>query len=172
MREIETERLLLRKVRREDAADIYAHYANDPEVTKYMTWNVHESIDTTNAVMDFWLGDYDKPECYRWGIVRRADQEFMGMIDVVGYHEGIPVIGYCSGRAYWGNGYMTEALNAVLKQLKEDGFHMALIEAVRENTGSNRVIQKAGGIPTGSHGEAWPQKNHQTFMINSYRIDL
>ena len=120
MREIETERLLLRKVRREDAADIYAHYANDPEVTKYMTWNVHESIDTTNAVMDFWLGDYDKPECYRWGIVRRADQEFMGMIDVVGYHEGIPVIGYCSGRAYWGNGYMTEALNAVLKQLKED----------------------------------------------------
>ena len=41
--ELETERLILRKIRMEDAPDMYA-YGSNPEVTKYVTWNTHQSI--------------------------------------------------------------------------------------------------------------------------------
>ena len=68
----------------------------------------------------------------------------IGMIDVVGYHHGNPVIGYCSCRRYWGNGYMTEALGAVMKELAEDGFDTFVIEAADDNVASNKVILKNG----------------------------
>ena len=136
MKELETERLLLRKVRREDAQRIFDCWASDPEVTRYLTWQPHASVAMTKAVMDRWLADYDKPDTYRYGIELRETGELIGMIDVVGYHHGNPVIGYCSGRAYWGNGYMTEALKALCAALFEAGYSMIRIEAVRENIGS------------------------------------
>ena len=108
MKELETERLLLRHIRRDDAQRIYDCWASDPEVTRYLTWQPHASVAVTEAIVARWLADYDKPDTYRYGIELRETGEMIGMIDVVGYHHGNPVIGYCSGRAYWGNGYMTE----------------------------------------------------------------
>lgn len=102
MRELKTERLLLRYITREDVPAIYEGWANDPEVARYVTWNAHEDISVTENRMDFWLEEYKKPDCCRYGIERLSDGALMGMIDVVGYHHGNPVIGYCSGRKYWG----------------------------------------------------------------------
>lgn len=113
MKELETERLLLRHIRRDDAQRIFDCWASDPEVTRYLTWQPHASVAVTEAIVARWLADYDKPDTYRYGIELRETGELIGMIDVVGYHHGNPVIGYCSGRAYWGNGYMTEALKAL-----------------------------------------------------------
>ena len=44
MRELETERLRLRAVRRGDVQRIYDFWASDPEVTKYLTWLPHASV--------------------------------------------------------------------------------------------------------------------------------
>lgn len=118
MREIETKRLLLRKLRSDDAESIFRNWASDSEVAKYVTWNVHKDINETKAILDMWLAEYYNDNCYRYGIENKADRELIGMIDVVGYHHGNPVIGYCSCRRYWGNGYMTEALGAVMKNLR------------------------------------------------------
>lgn len=120
MREIKTKRLFLRKLRSDDAESIFRNWASDSEVAKYVTWNVHKDINETKAILDMWLAEYDNDNCYRYGIENKADGELIGMIDVVGYHHGNPVIGYCSCRRYWGNGYMTEALGAVMKELAED----------------------------------------------------
>ena len=65
--------------------------------------------------MGFWLGEYEKADCFRYGIERKADKALMGMIDVVGFRDGTPVIDYCSGRQYWNQGYMTEAFQAVIR---------------------------------------------------------
>ena len=46
-REIATERLTLRRFEIEDAENMFYNWANDPEVTKYLTWPAHESVDTT-----------------------------------------------------------------------------------------------------------------------------
>lgn len=170
MKELETERLLLRRIRREDAQRIFDCWASDPEVTRYLTWQPHASVAVTKAVMDRWLADYDKPDTYRYGIELRETGELIGMIDVVGYHHGNPVIGYCSGRAYWGNGYMTEALKALCAALFEAGYSMIRIEAVRENIGSNRVIQKAGFRFANSREQPMSESKPEIVTINSYYL--
>ena len=52
---IETERLLLRKIKETDAEPMFRNWASDPEVTKYMTWNAHENIEVTKTIVNFWL---------------------------------------------------------------------------------------------------------------------
>lgn len=50
-REIATERLTLRRFEIEDAENMFYNWANDPEVTKYLTWPAHESVDTTETIL-------------------------------------------------------------------------------------------------------------------------
>ena len=171
MRELETARLKLRYIREEDTQQIFECWASDPEVTKYLTWNAHKSIDDTKEIMKFWLDEYKKPDRYRYGIELKSDSTLIGMIDVVGFHNGAPVIGYCSGRAYWGNGYMSEALAAVIKDLFASSFDTIVIEAVDENIASNRVIVKNGFKLVASRTEALSeQKPDNIVTINSYRL--
>ena len=168
MRELETKRLVLRKLRADDAESIFRNWASDSEVTKYVTWNVHKDINETKAILDMWLAEYDNDNCYRYGIVNKADGELIGIIDVVGYHHGNPVIGYSSCRGYWGNGFMTEALGAVMKELEHDGFTELVIEAA-ENIASNRVIEKNGFKLVGKRQDRISEMKPQVVTINSYR---
>lgn len=170
MKELETKRLKLRAVTAADVQAIFDNWASDAEVVKYLTWDAHESVAVTEEVMKFWLAEYKKDDCYRYGIERKDDGELMGMIDVVGYHHGNPVIGYCSGRKYWNCGYMTEALRAVVEQLFSDGYKTIVIEAVKENIGSNRVIEKAGFKLVDSRTEQLSQSKPEIVTINSYRL--
>lgn len=48
---LETSRLVLRPFRMEDAEDIFTMWANDDEVTKYLTWNSHKSVEDTKAIL-------------------------------------------------------------------------------------------------------------------------
>ena len=50
---IETQRLILRRFKIEDAEDMYDNWASDPEVTRYLTWPVHSSLEVTRT-----LGQY------------------------------------------------------------------------------------------------------------------
>ena len=49
--ELTTERLELRFPTVEDAEAVFAAYATDPEVTRYMTWRPHESIEVTREFL-------------------------------------------------------------------------------------------------------------------------
>ena len=61
MRELETERLRLRRLTAEDAQTIFDGWASDPEVPKYMTWNAHKDVSETMRILDGWLRHYDEP---------------------------------------------------------------------------------------------------------------
>ena len=170
MKELEPARLRLRKVCADDAQAIFDNWASDDEVTKYITWNTHKSIDDTNRILGIWLKEYEAEPCYRYGIERKEDGVLMGMIDVVGFRNGNPVIGYASGRAFWNNGYMTEALQAVVEELFSDGYETIVIEAIDENIGSNRVIQKAGFTLVGIEQRPLSRFKPQIVTLNSYRL--
>ncbi len=170
MKELETERLRLRRVRREDAQRIFDYWASDPEVTRYLIWEPHRSIADTEAILGYWLAEYEKPDTFRYGIELKESGALIGMIDVVHFTEGKPVIGYCSGRATWGQGYMTEALKAVCAMLFELGYGEILIQAVDRNIGSNRVIQKAGFTFTGSRVGPLSKNKPQIVTVNSYSL--
>lgn len=169
MREIETDRLLLRRLNENDAQAIFDNWASDPEVTRYLTWLPHNSVDLTKAILNSWLADYENEGCYRYGIENKETGELMGMIDVVGYEDGIPEIGYVMGRKFWGHGYMPEACKALVNELLEDGYEDVMIEAMVDNKRSNRVIQKCGFHYVRSHERE--RKNHgDTVTLNTYYL--
>lgn len=144
---LETSRLILRKAVREDALPMFRNWASDPEVTKYLTWPTHRAPETSAAVADLWIKEYQKLDYYQWMIVLKEIGEPIGSISVVNHRDDIAEveIGYCIGRNWWHKGIMSEALEAVMDFLfKEAG--MNRIEAKHDinNPNSGSVMKKCG----------------------------
>lgn len=144
--QLETSRLLLRRMRLDDAEDLFA-YASDPAVTRTMTWDTHLSIDDSRAFLAGVVEGYERGDHAGWGIEHRDSGKFIGTIGFIEIRQGgyVGEVGYVLNRHYWGQGLMTEALKAVI----DFGFrHMELrrIEAAARvtNVGSYRVMEKAG----------------------------
>ncbi len=138
------DKILLRKVKKEDVEPMFRNWASDPEVTKYLTWPPHENIEVTKRVVDCWLKEEKDPKTIRFIITLKDNDEPIGCIDVVGYIDDNPEIGYCLARKYWNQGLMTEACKALIKYLFDIGFKKIFIKAMVENIGSNKVIEKCG----------------------------
>ena len=169
MKQLETERLILRRIVPGDTRSIYENWASDPDVAKYVTWNAHTDISATEKFMEFIQNRYEKGDKYIYGIELKEDHILIGMIEVVAfYKDKDPVIGYCSGKKWWGNGYMTEALKALVAELFADGHERIVIGAIRENIGSNRVIEKAGFTYTGSEERSLSDAKPDIVTINHY----
>ena len=145
---IETKRLTLRKIKPDDAEPMFRNWASDPEVTKYLKWYHHEDVSITKTLIQAWIKEEDDPKTIRYFITEKGLDEPIGSIDVVGYVDGAPEIGYCLSRTRWGKGYMTEACKAFVKYLLDIGFDKILIKAHVENLASNRVIEKCGFVFT------------------------
>jgi len=114
---IETERLILRPHIVEDAEAMYKNWAHDPEVTKYLTWAVHESADSSRELLEEWVPQYKDERYYQWAIALKENEaEPIGGISVVSINDdvGSVHVGYCIGQRWWHQGIMTEALGAVI----------------------------------------------------------
>ena len=142
-----THRLILRPFRAEDAEDMYRNWASDPEVTRFLTWPAHSSVEVTRAVLAGWIPRYGQGDFFSWGITRKEDGRVIGSIAVVRLvpETEAAEIGYCLGRAFWGRGIMPEALRAVTDYL----FDTAEVNRVTarhdvRNPKSGRVMAKAG----------------------------
>ena len=140
---IETQRLILRKFREDDALKMYQNWANDPEVTKYMTWEHHPNVEMTKQILGMWLKEYEKPSTNRYCITIKGNDEPLGSIDVIDVKNGLPEVGYCLSKRCWNQGYMSEAVKAFLKDIMND-YDKVCICAYKDNIASNRVIQKCG----------------------------
>ena len=164
-----TERLVLRKLRKEDAESIFNNWASNPEVTKYVTWNAHTSIEQTKQILDIWLKEYQNPKTVRLGITLKDSDELIGAIDVVDYIDGNPEIGYCLSRKYWNKGYMTEACGAMMNYLFNIGYKTVVIEADENNVGSNKVIEKVGFEFTHKETKQCSSLKPEIITVNWYR---
>ena len=91
------------------------------------------------------MKQYEKEERINFAIELKDNNELIGAIDVVGYLDGIPVLGYCLSKKYWNNGYMSEACQVVLEFLFSLGYEKVRIDALVDNFASNKVIIKCGG---------------------------
>ena len=166
---LETGRLLLRPFRIDDAQAMFDGWTSDDEVTKYVTWPTHRSVETTRALLEHWVAEYEQPERLNFAIVLKEEEKLIGGIDVVRYEDGAPVLGYTLSRPYWNRGYMTEACRCVLDYLFTRGYAEVRIDAMVENIGSNRVIQKCGGAFLGTAEVYLPLKD-RTDTINRYVV--
>ena len=76
-----TDRLILRKLRKDDADAMFKNWTSDPEVAKYTTWLAHESVDTTKMLVDMWVEEYKNEKTERFVLTIRGNDEPIGMID-------------------------------------------------------------------------------------------
>lgn len=143
---LETERLILRKITLDDAGDIF-HYANDKEVSKYLLWYPHNTINDTKEFINFTMNRYKKDESGDWGIVLKQNYKLIGSCGFVNFNKQhlSAEIGYVLCKDYWNRGLMTEAVKRVIKFGFED-MNLNRIEAMHdiENIASGKVMQNVG----------------------------
>ena len=114
--QLETGRLVLRRLVESDAGAVYRNWASDPEVTRFLTWPTHPDPEVTKYVIGTWLPLYEKKDYYHWAITLKENgDEPIGTIHGLVNDDLESVqIGYCLGRSWWHRGIMSEAAQAVI----------------------------------------------------------
>ncbi len=139
---LETQRLILRPWREEDAADLY-QYAKDPRVGPAAGWAVHkDEADSLNILRTVLMDDRT------WAVTIKGSDEPVGSIGVfpsgVSLGKGEPEIGYWIGVPFWGQGYIPEAVRLLISRCFEDGAEHVWCSHYEGNDKSRRVIEKCG----------------------------
>ncbi|HZS75690.1 MAG TPA: GNAT family protein [Ktedonobacteraceae bacterium] len=143
---IETERLILRQLTLEDAEDFFVCHS-DPEAFRYSRHSEETSLQSATHTLNRLLKWYQDRFMLCWAIVLKENQRFIGRIQMQEWsdiHHSAEV-GYRLGTQYWGKGYATEALGAVIAYLFEQTtINRIYASTWAENIASARVLEKAG----------------------------
>ena len=145
--ELETERLLLRKMRLDDAEAMFV-YASDPEVTRYVLFETHRSVEDSKSFLRQALEGYERGDFGGWGVVLKDSGAFVGTCGMdAGYapEHARAELGYVLSREHWGRGLMPEAVRAVIRfGFGRMGLNRVQARCIAENVASARVMEKAG----------------------------
>ena len=144
---LETQRLILRRFKVSDSKDMFLNWANDESVTKFLTWEPHQSIEETKQLLVEWVKSYNKSDYYQWGIVLKEEDVLIGSIAAVKTDEELNIaeIGYCMGKKWWGKGIMAEALKRVIEFFFDEvEVKKVVAKHYIDNINSGKVMKKAG----------------------------
>jgi len=143
---IQTNSLYLRPFIMDDAPKAYENWMSDDDVTEFLTWDTHRSVEDSEAIIWTWIREYELGTM-EWCIVHKRKEEPIGSISVpqdfpeMKYCE----IGYCLSKEHWGKGYMTEAVKAVTEFLfRNTDYLWVQARCDSENHGSRRCLEKSG----------------------------
>ena len=140
-----TPRLVLRPFTPDDAPAMFVNWASDPEVTKFLTWPTHKSVEVSQWVCNDWDGHYAEPDYYQWAIVYEGHP--IGSMAAVNHEDrvGKVEIGYCIGQNWWHMGIASEALKAVMDFLFDEvGYERIEARHDPRNPRSGNVMRKCG----------------------------
>ena len=146
---VETGRLILRKARTGDAEDIFA-YSKDPEVARHVLWSAHRSLGDSRAYIRYLHSQYREGQPGSYVIVRKPEGRVIG---TAGWMEFNPdhrwaEVGYSLARDCWNQGYMTEALQELLRlSFTELELNRVIGRYELDNPASRRVMEKSGMAP-------------------------
>jgi len=144
---LRTPRLLLREFVATDEADVH-EYGSDPEVCRYDVWGPNTPQQTRDvlarrlAAQSVWPRDE-----IELAVELPAERKMIGSLrlHVTDPQRENAEIGWVFHRAYWGNGYATEAASAVLDcAFGRLGLRRVYASCDVRNVGSWRVMEKLG----------------------------
>lgn len=148
---IETERLLMREMRHEDANALFEMDSN-PNVHKYLWQKPFKEIKDIHSYIDMVRNQYKKNNIGRFTTIIKATNEIIGWTGIKYIDDHIENgktnfydYGYRLNEKFWNNGYATEASKAWL----DYGFNQMKINEMNaythsQNGASNHVLQKVG----------------------------
>jgi ribosomal-protein-alanine N-acetyltransferase len=143
---LDTQRLHLRAFGLADALEV-RRLAGDPAVAA-TTLNIPHPYPEGAA--EAWIAAHEahaaEGRSFSWAIVRQEDGALMGAIGLVLTPVHLRAeMGYWLGVPFWNQGYMTEAARRVIAfGFAQLGLHRLQAGAFPRNTGSWRVMEKAG----------------------------
>ena len=171
---IETDRLILRSWKAEDLP-LFTEMNKDARVMRYFP-----SILTTEQTESFYKRIQSEFERNGWGLYAVELKSNGTFIGYVGLHEigfdadftpGVE-IGWRLAADYHNQGLATEAAREVLKLAKQNGLQRLYSFTAKQNTPSERVMQKIGmtKVREFEHPNLSPDSPLRTHVL--YQIDL
>lgn len=141
---LETERLILRELTKNDVQDLF-NLRSNPKVMHYIDRPLADSLDVINELIDKIAANYNANDGILWVISLKEDPKLLGTIGfwrLIKEHYRAE-IGYILDPEQWGKGIMNEAMRAVLKYGFKD-MNLHSVEAVvnPENEASISVLER------------------------------
>ncbi len=152
-----TARLDLRAPVPGDVAQLFEVFA-DPEVMRYWSTVPMRSASEAEAMVALSHEQFVAGTGMRWAVCRRDDARVMGTLSIFHFdaQNDRAEIGYALGRAFWGAGYMHEALTA-LAAFAFGPMDLRRLEADTDprNAASIRALERLGFAREGLLRERW-----------------
>jgi len=170
---IETNRLILRPLKVSDAETAFRNWTSDPNVAKFTTWSVSESLDETIAWLTNVEANASGDKHCDWGFVLKETDELIGSGGFV-YNEEREMfeIGYVIMQKYWNMGLTTEAARAMVDfAVKTLGVSSICGKHAKENAVSGKILEKLGFVYQ-NDGEYSTFDGVRTFECREYIFDV
>ncbi|MBV1923802.1 MAG: GNAT family N-acetyltransferase [Flavobacteriaceae bacterium] len=142
--ELTTERLLLRKVKKQDAEAIF-FLRSDAEVNKFILRNPTKSIEEAEIFISERIKDIESNKVYYWAITQKDNPKLIGSICLWNFNKDrtFAEIGYDLHPSFQKQGIMNESMNLVL----DFGFNKLQLNTIeafthRENLGSIQLLKR------------------------------
>lgn len=161
--QIFTNRLVLERLRYEEAEEIFYAYASKPEATRYMSWPTHQAIADTRAFLKYASESWDRGTDYSYSVRLQHSARLVGSFGIIN-DNGRVQFGYIFSPTQWGKGYATEVCKTMMEILQA----IPQIRSVRsfidiDNKASGRVLIKSGLIADGQF-QKWFRFVNQNHM--------
>lgn len=140
---LESERLILRRLKVEDAESIFNGVINQEEFLYYAN-KTKVTLEQEKQSLERAVKNYENLDYYNWAITTKEDGTIVGLIHlrVIEKNDSVE-FSYAVDKSFTGKGYMTEALKLVLDfALNEMKVNRIQGACVTENIASRRVMEK------------------------------
>jgi len=154
---LHTERLHLRPVQAGDEAKLFAIFS-DPEVMRYWSTGPWTSIDRAVRLIADDQRTMAAGEHIRLALLRRSDELLIGTCSLfkLDAQSRRGEIGYALAKQAWGQGYVQEALGALIRHAFEVlGLRRLEAEIDPRNAGSAKSLARLGFEKEGFLRERW-----------------
>jgi ribosomal-protein-alanine N-acetyltransferase len=141
---VETDRLVLRQPVAADAPAVFARYAGDPSVTRFLGWRTHTAVSDTQDFLACCDAEWRQSGVGPYLIESREDGALLGSASLRLVSSQQAAAGYILARDAWGRGYATEALHALRGLALRLGVLRLTAMCHPEHRASLRVMQKCG----------------------------
>jgi ribosomal-protein-alanine N-acetyltransferase len=170
--QVETDRLVLRPVRPNDAAALH-RISNEPGVRRYLWDDEPVEEATIQELISHSIRMFSEEGIGLFGIRRRGSESligFCGFVRLEGMEE--PELAYELAQEAWGEGLATEASLACLRCAFEDAdIGRVIAGADAENVASLRVVEKLGMRFAGSLNPNTPQESYYAVYREDFLSD-
>jgi RimJ/RimL family protein N-acetyltransferase len=140
--QLRTERLLLRPPRPEDAASIFARYSSDADVTRFVGWPRHRSVEDATAFVGFSDDEWTRRRCGPYLIWDRSSSVLLGGTGLSLEAPHRAATGYVLAKDAWGRGLASEALNAMIEAARRIGITQIYAICHADHHASAHVLEK------------------------------